>query len=95
MTLRLALLAVLLVACAPDPVPSGGCPVASPAHASYLAGSCLLACERGWVDCNGDVADGCEASVWADTSCGTCDRQCSGGTSCQLVTGTTATYRCR
>lgn len=94
MTLRLALTALLLAACAPEPAPVGGCPVAYPAHASYLAGTCLLACERSWVDCNGDVFDGCEASVAADATCGTCDRQCGAGLSCQLLPGTTATYRC-
>ncbi len=37
------------------------------------------ACPPGLVDCNGDPADGCEASLSSRATCGSCDNSCSGG----------------
>lgn len=45
--------------------------------ASCEAGACVLACEPGFADCNLEASDGCEASLSAATSCGSCDLACS------------------
>lgn len=38
-------------------------------------GACTIeACDEGWVDCNGDVADGCETDLDGPGFCGACDR---------------------
>ncbi|MET0391051.1 MAG: hypothetical protein ABW321_34080 [Polyangiales bacterium] len=40
-------------------------------------GSCLIAsCEDGHVDCNGDAADGCEATLDSVAHCGVCTHAC-------------------
>lgn len=37
------------------------------------------ACNALFADCNGDAADGCEASIWSDPAhCGACGRTCDG-----------------
>jgi hypothetical protein len=61
-------------------------------HASSLcsAGACIRVCEAGFVDCNGDPADGCEVDAMSDVAhCGACGRSCKntcvkGG--CDLIT---------
>ena len=90
----LVALSLLVLACGSDPVPAGGCPVQSPAHANYLAQSCYLSCERGWMDCDNNTANGCEANVAEPTSCGACNTICTGALSCQLSPGSTIDYRC-
>ncbi len=50
------------------------------AHArSVCSGdACLVAaCDEGWVDCNGDVADGCEAQLDSVAHCGGCRNVCA------------------
>ncbi len=45
---------------------------------------CALACEAGFGDCNGDRADGCEASMLTDPShCGSCGARCGAGQQCR------------
>lgn len=39
-------------------------------------------CTSGSAECNGDLSDGCEASIWADSSCGSCGLACGAGRSC-------------
>ena len=46
------------------------------------AGSCVLACDMGWANCNGDLTDGCETPLNTLTDCGSC------GTSCSLANAT-------
>ncbi len=43
---------------------------------SCVSGVCALACDVGWADCNGDVSDGCEASLASGATCGTCATAC-------------------
>jgi hypothetical protein len=45
-------------------------------------GVCEAECEAGFDDCNGDVADGCEADLGSPDTCGDCTTHCSdnGGT---------------
>ena len=40
-------------------------------------GACMLACEAGFADCNGDAADGCETDLGAAGTCGACDSSCA------------------
>jgi hypothetical protein len=42
-------------------------------------GACALVCDDGWADCNRVGLDGCEASLSAPTSCGSCLRTCGAG----------------
>ena len=37
-----------------------------------------IKCENGYLDCNNDAADGCEASRTSDTTCGSCNLNCKG-----------------
>ncbi|WP_236515039.1 hypothetical protein [Sandaracinus amylolyticus] len=43
---------------------------------SCVGATCVLSCAVGFADCNGIVADGCEASLIAATSCGACAVRC-------------------
>jgi len=40
-------------------------------------GACMVACDEGYADCNGDASDGCEADLAAPETCGSCDNHCS------------------
>lgn len=51
---------------------------------SCQSGTCTIsACASGYDDCNAKVSDGCEASLTANSSCGTCGTTCASGTTCQ------------
>jgi hypothetical protein len=53
------------------------CPGGDHAAASCGFGRCKLACQAGYLDCNGDPADGCEVNGASDrNNCGTCGTQC-------------------
>ncbi len=79
----------------------GGCGVAcsiSHASASCAASRCVIAtCERGWADCDGDAANGCEVDLNNESGhCGACEHRCAAGTACSggtcasvCMTGTT------
>lgn len=55
----------------------------SRATAACTAGVCeITACNTGYGDCNGDIADGCEAPLNTLTNCSTC------GTACMLDSAT-------
>jgi len=48
--------------------------------ASQGSGGSQLECDDGWADCNGDAADGCEASLQISSEhCGACGASCHGG----------------
>jgi hypothetical protein len=50
---------------------------------SCASGQCSFpasSCAAGWVDCNGNVADGCETDVTKPAHCGSCNNACGGGT---------------
>jgi hypothetical protein len=46
-----------------------------------VSGSCSLVCAEGWIDCDGNTANGCESST--ALNCGACGRSCLGAT-CSL-----------
>lgn len=57
----------------------------APAHgtATCFTGTCTLtACDGGWDNCNANTTDGCEASLNATTSCGSCSKTCNEGFVC-------------
>ncbi len=64
-----------------DPLNCGGCGVVcsfNHASADCLAGGCSMGvCNAGWVDCNNDSADGCEADMTSDANCGNCGEACA------------------
>lgn len=46
-------------------------------------GTCRLACDPGFGDCNGDATDGCETSLSCDSdNCGACGKKCAPGEFC-------------
>jgi hypothetical protein len=58
----------------------------SPANAtgSCQSGSCAIsACADRYDDCDGQVGNGCEASLDSSATCGGCKNACQGGTVCQ------------
>lgn len=64
-----------------DPLRCGSCSTActlANAAPSCVNGMCsTAACTRGWADCNGVVADGCERNTDSDVlHCGMCDLAC-------------------
>lgn len=66
-------------------------PVCSRAHAaaSCVAGVCTMgACDAGFVDCNGDPADGCEAQMGTTSHCSGCNDACAVGDVCAAATTT-------
>jgi hypothetical protein len=64
--------------------PSDPCGCGSRAHAttSCVAAMCLLSCDRGFGNCDGDDANGCEAALDAPEHCGTCGNTCPAGQLC-------------
>jgi hypothetical protein len=54
------------------------------ATAACMQGTCsVLECDPGWANCNGHVADGCEADVQSDPmNCGECGMVCIGSQLC-------------
>lgn len=65
----------------------GGCgvPCSLPhAETSCASGSCVrVRCMPGYEDCNGDAKDGCEASLNASATCGSCSNKCANNQACQ------------
>ncbi len=61
--------------------------------ASCEAGACVLRCDEGYADCDGDPANGCEADLTSPESCGACGTRCEGATPL-CVAGADGTYRC-
>ncbi|MDB4932922.1 MAG: uncharacterized protein JWM10_5406, partial [Myxococcaceae bacterium] len=65
-----------------NPAHCGGCGMACAARphtaASCAEGACRYACAAGFVDCDGDAANGCEVEVATSVDhCGACGRACS------------------
>lgn len=75
-------------ACVDTLDPAAGCggascePCAARANANATcewSGACSFACNAGFVDCNGNAADGCETSTMNDPlNCGACGHGCKG-----------------
>ncbi len=53
------------------------CPSAPHARGACADSACTFACDRGWADCDGDAANGCEADLSRPESCGACGTRCS------------------
>ncbi len=72
-----------------DPKNCGGCAIACtpPPHAisACLNSACVLsACQGLWLDCDGNVANGCEVDGNADkANCGSCGNACGQGLICK------------
>jgi hypothetical protein len=61
---------------------ANACPAASHAMPACLSGTCGLACDAGYRDC--DATPGCETFVVTDAShCGSCGNACAVGATCQ------------
>jgi hypothetical protein len=65
-----------------NPAHCGGCGMACAARphttSSCAEGACRYACAAGFVDCDGDAANGCEVEVATSVDhCGACGRACS------------------
>ena len=57
-----------------------------------VMGNCQVACDPGFANCNGVLADGCEAYLGSTASCGSCGIRCDGATpSCS---GSPGDFRC-
>ncbi len=71
-----------------DPLNCGGCGLAcyvANGTAGCVAGKCTVAaCNAGAADCDGNPANGCEASLKTNTNCGAC------GVACALANATTS-----
>jgi hypothetical protein len=69
-----------------DAANCGGCGLAcvSPPHGYgvCVAGGCAIACNSGYLDCDGVSLNGCEVSAKAQTSCGACGVFCGAGEIC-------------
>ena len=47
------------------------------ASESCSSGTCnFISCNSMWADCNNNISDGCEASLWSVQHCGACNNSC-------------------
>ncbi len=59
---------------------NNACPARANTSASCASGACSYACLTGFADCDGNMANGCEAALSSASNCGVCGRVCSGAT---------------
>ena len=67
------------------------CPTRSNATSTCLSGTCGITCNIGFTDCDGNMANGCEANTQTNVAhCGMCGRTCNApvGGSATCVAGT-------
>lgn len=67
------------------------------AHGSATCetGTCVIACETGYADCDGDVSNGCEADIANQSlSCGACTLSCTNPNGESLCSGGLCTPSC-
>jgi hypothetical protein len=74
--------------CTNPSAPDGtSCPIAN-ATASCQGGTCAVtACNTGYADCNGSLADGCETPTTTLSNCGGCGVSCTAGPNSTVVCG--------
>lgn len=62
---------------------------------SCVSGTCKLTCTQlGTANCNGNLADGCEADTLTDSkNCGSCNHACTGNQICQNKSCVRAGFR--
>lgn len=69
-----------------DPAHCGACDRvcadAPNAQAACSDGRCVIVCEPTFANCDGDLSNGCESSLYADASCGFCRSACEPGAAC-------------
>ena len=66
--------------CTTPSAPNGSACTIANATASCQSGACALtACNAGYADCNGTLADGCETPNTTTSNCGTCGNACASG----------------
>ncbi len=53
------------------------CPARANATSTCSASACGIVCNAGYADCDGNPANGCEASLSAAATCGACGRACT------------------
>ncbi|WP_394843436.1 hypothetical protein LZC95_41110 [Pendulispora brunnea] len=59
------------------------CPSGPHSSAACDKGTCGIACSAGFANCDGDMQNGCETSVFEDAKhCGGCGRPCGNSTRC-------------
>jgi hypothetical protein len=56
------------------------CPPGTNASGVCTTGTCGIRCTAGFADCDGMVANGCEASLGGTANCGRCGNACTGAT---------------
>ncbi|RMG21674.1 MAG: hypothetical protein D6729_00220 [Deltaproteobacteria bacterium] len=71
--------------------PCEGGPNAAPA---CVMGSCTLACDEGFADCDGDPSNGCEADLSSPEHCGRCGNACAGAPQASGQCADPASGRC-
>jgi hypothetical protein len=65
-----------------DPENCGRCGARCPGT-TCASGTCTNVCRLGWLDCNGNVVDGCEVDASSDVgNCGACRVACAPGQRC-------------
>jgi hypothetical protein len=63
--------------------------------ATCSLGHCGFSCQAGYRDCDGNLANGCEAALLDDSrNCGSCGQACGAGQSCQNGTCANVTRPC-
>jgi hypothetical protein len=84
---------------ATDALNCGACGAVCRAHpgspAVCAAGACAPVCNAGYGNCDGNLVNGCEASLATNLHCGGCNRPCAAGTTCRAgacAAGATPNY---
>ncbi|MEK6833700.1 MAG: hypothetical protein AABY32_06665 [Nanoarchaeota archaeon] len=65
-----------------DAVSCGACPIVDHATSVCSTGSCILSCNVGWCNSDGNDVNGCEAPLGTPENCGTCGNACTPSFNC-------------
>jgi hypothetical protein len=77
------------------PTQCGGCGIVcggANGTADCVDGACVLSCNTGFGDCDGDPANGCETTVNTASDCGSCGNTCDGP---NVVSGSCVAGACK